>query len=170
MSSKEKYIHIIFEFLAIVILVPFFIHLLVKYNFNLFDKYFLIIIIIVTIIVDGYLLFTWFRNKEEFINQEKRNMINKLIRQSARWSSAAKNDKNNLIAVLHANYGAGYLWALKDIFSEREIEEVLGSEEKRKMFENEIIKIQDKMTKKSVNDCPQFSGAIDFLAKLAGEA
>lgn len=170
MSLREKYIHIIFEFLAVTILVPFFIYLLIKYKFELLDKYFLIIIIIVTIIVDGYLFFTWFRKKEDFINQEKKEMINKLIRQSARWSSAAKNDKNNLIAVLHANYGAGYLWALKDIFTEKEIEEVLGSEEKRKIFEKEIINIQDEMTKKSVSDCPQFSGAIDFLAKLAGEA
>lgn len=170
MGLKEKSIHMIFEFLAVTILVPFFIHLLVKYKFKLFDKYFLTIIIITTIIVDGYLFFTWFRKTEKFVNQEKKEMISKLIRQSARWSSAAKNDNNNLIAVLHANYGAGYLWALKDIFTEKEIEEVLGSEELRKKYEDEIIKIQDKMTKKAVNDCPQFSGAIDFLAKLAGEA
>ena len=37
----------------------------------------------------------------------------KLVRQAARWSTAAKQDKNSMIAVLHANYGAGYLWALK---------------------------------------------------------
>lgn len=170
MALKQKKIHIIFEFLAVTILVPFFIHLLLKYKFKFFDKYFLIIIIVTTIIVDGYLFFSWFQKTEKFINQEKREMINKLIRQSARWSSAAKNDNNNLIAVLHANYGAGYLWALKDIFSEKEIEEVLGSEDLRKKFENEIIKIQDNITKKTVKDCPNFSGAIDFLAKLAGEA
>lgn len=170
MALKEKKIHIIFEFLAVTILVPFFIHLLLKYKFKFFDKYFLIIIILTTIIVDGYLFLSWFRKTEKFVNNEKKEMINKLIRQSARWSSAAKNDNNNLIAVLHANYGAGYLWALKDIFTEKEIEEVLGSEDLRKKYENEIIKIQDMMTKKAVKDCPKFSGAIDFLAKLAGEA
>lgn len=42
-------------------------------------------------------------------------MAQKLIRQVARWSTAGKQDKNSMIAVLHANYGAGYLWALKDI-------------------------------------------------------
>ena len=61
MALKEKNIHILFEFLAVTILVPFFIHLLARYKFKFFDKYFLIIIILTTIIVDGYLFFTWFR-------------------------------------------------------------------------------------------------------------
>lgn len=61
MALKEKYIHMLFEFLAVTILVPFFIHLLISYKFNFFDKYFLIIIIITTIIVDGYLFFSWFK-------------------------------------------------------------------------------------------------------------
>lgn len=61
MALKEKNIHILFEFLAITILVPFFIHLLAKYKFQFFDKYFLTFIIVSTIIVDGYLFLSWFK-------------------------------------------------------------------------------------------------------------
>ena len=47
------------------------------------------------------------------MNQLSKN-INTLIRQAARWSVAAQQDESPIIALLHANYGAGYLWALKD--------------------------------------------------------
>ena len=47
--------------------------------------------------------------------------INTLLRQTARWATAAKQDENPLIAVLHSNYGAGYLWALKDIATGEQI-------------------------------------------------
>ena len=66
--------------------------------------------------------------------------------------------------------GAPYLFSMAELFSQKEIEEVLGSEEKRKAFEAEIIKVQDEATKKAVAKCPAFSGAVDFLSKLAGEA
>lgn len=59
MALKDKNIHMLFEFLAVALLVPFFISLLFKYNFEKFDKYFLFIIIITTIIIDGYLFFSW---------------------------------------------------------------------------------------------------------------
>ena len=35
--------------------------------------------------------------------------IRTLLRQSARWALASQQDKSPLIALLHANYGAGYL-------------------------------------------------------------
>ena len=50
-------------------------------------------------------------SRNEIINtkNEKKFIVNKLLRQTARWSTAAKQDNNSMIAVLHANYGAGYL-------------------------------------------------------------
>ena len=44
-----------------------------------------------------------------------KSSIEKLIRQSARYATAAQRDKSPVIAVLHANYAAAYLYALKDI-------------------------------------------------------
>ena len=106
-----------------------------------------------------------FTRKTEYFD----NRLKKLLRQSSRWSLAAKQDKTPLIAVLHANYGAAYLWAIKDIFSEKEIEDILGSKEMRLKFEKEIISIQDKVTKEAIKQCPNFSGQIGILSKMAGE-
>src|SRR5207237_6958 len=50
-----------------------------------------------------------------------------LTRQAARWSTAASQDNNPLIAVLHANYGAGYLWAIHDNPRRLHICDFLGS-------------------------------------------
>ena len=116
------------------------------------------------------LLVYFFPRKEKFENNEKKNMIKKLIRQSSRYSAAARGDKNNLISVLHSNYGAAYLFSLKDLFTEKEIEEVLGSEENRKKYESKIIEVQDESTRKAVKDCPQYAGIIDFLTGLAAES
>lgn len=70
MALKEKKIHMLFELLAIVLLVPFFIRLLFKYKFDMVDKYFLIIVIITTIVVDGYLFFSWFKKTKYCFDNE----------------------------------------------------------------------------------------------------
>lgn len=51
-------------------------------------------------------------------------------------------------AVLHANYAAGYLWALSDIATTSEIEAMSGINWKR--FRDAIIDIQDMVTKRLV--------------------
>ena len=91
----------------------------------------------------------------------------KLVRQAARWSTAAKQDKNSMIAVLHANYGAGYLWALKDIIKMDIIEKKTGIDMMK--FENEIIKIQDEATKNMARLCPKYAPEPSVLTKIAGE-
>lgn len=93
-------------------------------------------------------------------------IITTLVRQAARWSSASLQDESPLIAVLHSVYGAGYLWALKDIATENEIRQVVDP----KKFEHQIIKAMDQATKKAVRACPQYKGDVNqFLAELAGE-
>ena len=91
----------------------------------------------------------------------------KLVRQAARWSTAAKQDKNSMIAVLHANYGAGYLWALKEIIKVDIIEKKTGIDMMK--FENEIIKIQDEATKNMAKLCPKYAPEPSVLTKIAGE-
>ena len=93
--------------------------------------------------------------------------IKTLVRQAARWSTAARQDENSMIAVLHANYGAGYLWALKDIATESEIEKVAGIN--LKDFENEIVETQDLMTKKMAALCPKYAPKRTYLTRLGGE-
>ena len=94
--------------------------------------------------------------------------INTLIRQAARWSAAAQQDESPIIALLHANYGAGYLWALKDIASDKEIENASGIDVLK--FKKTITDIQDESTKKVSKLCPQFVGDINkYLLELAGD-
>ena len=115
------------------------------------------------------IMFIIMNKRNKFTNNDKHIefVAKKLIRQAARWSTAAKQDNNSMIAVLHANYGAGYLWALKDIINNNIIEKKKGIDIMK--FENEIIKIQDEATKKMAKLCPKYAPKPSYLTSLAGE-
>ena len=100
-------------------------------------------------------------------NKQIEFVAKKLVRQAARWSTAAKQDNNSMIAVLHANYGAGYLWALKDIINNDIIEKKTGIDMMK--FENEIIQIQDEATQNMAKLCPKYAPEPSYLTNLAGE-
>ena len=114
--------------------------------------------------------FTYFYiSKNSPVNVEKAKIINKLLRQSARWSVAADQDESPLINLLHANYGAGYLWALMEIASPEEIYQATNID----VFKHskKISDIQDRATRKVTKACPQFVGDLDLkLLRLAGNA
>lgn len=93
--------------------------------------------------------------------------IRKLARQAARWSTAARQDSNAMIAVLHANYGVGYLSALDEIASQKEIESVINMSYEE--FRGEIVATQDAATKIAIQLCPQYGPQVTALTKLAGE-
>ena len=96
-----------------------------------------------------------------------KEIIRILTRQSARWATAAKQDENSMIAVLHANYGAGYLWALKDIATDIQIKKATNIDIID--YTKKILEVQDISTKKVSRNCPQFMENIDLeLAKLGG--
>ena len=97
----------------------------------------------------------------------KKFIAKKLVRQAARWSTAAKQDNSSMIAVLHANYGAGYLWALKEIMNNDIIEKNTGINMMK--FESEIVKIQDEATKKMAKLCPKYAPEPSYLTSLSGE-
>ena len=80
--------------------------------------------------------------------------IKTLVRQASRWSTAALQDKNIMIAVLHANYGTGYLLALKDIATSEQIYEAASIDILK--FEEEIVSIQDKINKRMMEECPSY--------------
>lgn len=101
-----------------------------------------------------------------------KEIIEILLRQSARYALAAEQDLSPMIAVLHANYAAGYLWALKDIATEQEIDNIAGKY-KLKKLEQYVKKIQDVSTKRVSGTCPEFIG-IDSqhtldIARIAGD-
>ena len=100
-------------------------------------------------------------------NTTRNRIVEKLVRQAARWSIASKQDSSPMVALLHANYGVGYLGALEDSASVTEIENVVGDFDG---FKDKIISAQDVATKKVSNACRGFIGdSIDMdLAKLSG--
>ena len=92
--------------------------------------------------------------------------IKKLVQQSAKWATMAQQDESPIIAVLHANYAVGYLWAVKDIAGSSEISRQSGVDIKQ--FEEHIFNVQSMVTKKILKKCPELSGDIDlYLSSIA---
>ncbi len=105
------------------------------------------------------------QNKTRGINKS----IEKLVRQSARYATAAQQDASPVIAVLHANYAAAYLYALKDIATDSQIHNATGIDVKK--FKEHVTNVQDMVTRKTSEKCPDFVGEVDiYLAQIGGEA
>lgn len=112
-----------------------------------------------------FVLFLMMQNKTRGMNKA----IEKLIRQSARYATAAQQDKSPVIAVLHANYATAYFYALKDIANESQIHNATGIDVKK--FKEHVTNVQDMVTKKTSEECPNFVGEVDiYLAQIGGEA
>ncbi len=116
-------------------------------------------------IIAIFVLFLITQNKTRGMNKA----IEKLVRQSARYATAAQQDKSPVIAILHANYAAAYLYALKDIATESQIHNTTGINVKK--FKEHVINVQDMVTKKTTETCPEFAGQVDiYLAEIGGAA
>jgi hypothetical protein len=123
-------------------------------------EYSLILIVLVVI----YLIINYNYSCKHKID----NMAQILVRSCARWGTASLQDKSPLIAVLHANYAAGYLWAIRDIFTDEEIKDATGIN--RVEFEKKIIDVQDKATKYMIEVCPAYGSNLEReLARIGGE-
>ena len=90
------------------------------------------------------------------------------MRQSARYAVAAQQDASPVIAVLHANYAAAYFYALKDIATNhKSIRHGIDV----KKFKEHVTNVQDMVTRKTAEKCPDFVGEVDiYLAQIGGEA
>ena len=131
------------------------------------DLRIVIVVVLLLIFFNSRQNTTSSKSGKETTNEKKEN-IKSLIRQTARWSSASIQDENHLIALLHANYGVGYLGALTQIYSQNDIEKYGGINLKN--FSAQIYKIQDMATLKMAKNCV-FNIPPEFfeLAKLAKE-
>ena len=112
-----------------------------------------------------FVLYLMMQNKTRGMNKS----IEKLVRQSARYAVAAQQDASPVIAILHANYAAAYFYALKDIATESQIHNATGIDVKK--FKEHITNVQDMVTRKTSEKCPDFVGEVDiYLAQIGGEA
>jgi hypothetical protein len=118
-----------------------------------------VILVIISVIVSKFIHKT---------NNKNENKIRSILRGSSRFSLASLQDKSPLIALLHANYGTGYFWALKDAFTDKEIYDTTGLNIQE--YQQKITDIQDSITKNIIKLCPNFASELDLnLAKIAGE-
>ena len=112
-----------------------------------------------------FVLYLMMQNKTRGMNKS----IEKLVRQSARYAVAAQQDASPVIAVLHANYAAAYFYALKDIATESQIHNATGIDVKK--FKEHVTNVQDMVTRKTAEKCPDFVGEVDvYLAQIGGGA
>jgi hypothetical protein len=100
-------------------------------------------------------------------DNDKSKIIKTLVRQTSRWATAAAQDENILISVLHANYGAGYLYALRDIATDEEIVNTTGIDVLQ--FRDAVTQVQDYSTKRLMELCPNFAPKASYLSKVASE-
>lgn len=105
------------------------------------------------------------RKKPE--QQSKSDIIKGLYTQTARWATASLQDKSPLISVLHANYAVGYVQALQQAFSEKEIYESTGGDVR--VLSRECGEIQRKATIELVRRCPDIIDRNE-LSIIAGES
>ena len=145
---------------------------MIKSNNKLLTRIFTIIVIVSVIVILITTLYTFTKqinnnNIKSTIPDLKKAEI--LIRQSARYAHAARQDEDILIALLHANYGTGYLWAAKDIFPETMIVKLFNSYKEFKEFERGIVKIQDDVNTRAVSGCPTMVSKRDIITMMGGE-
>ena len=79
--------------------------------------------------------------------------VKTLIIQASRWSIASEQDQNAFIANLHANYGVGYVSALRQVASDAEIKKIANIDAMK--FEKDIINTQRRAAQKLMKDCPK---------------
>lgn len=89
-----------------------------------------------------------------------------LARQAARWATAAQQDQNPLIRVLHANYAMAYVTALRQIAHDQLISAETGIDPR--WLETEIGKIQDSAVRALAKTIPHMMPR-GPLTRLAGE-
>lgn len=168
--SHTQYItYLILAICFVVVVVP----VLGLFTYNHWNKLsclyktFFTLLIVLILIINGYVIYKWLLSY--VYAGDDSYTINKaqiLIRQSARYAHAARQDKDLIIALLHANYGSGYLFAAKDIFPESELIKLFGSYNKYKEFEAGIITIQDNVNKLAIKTCPNLISKLDVITSL----
>ena len=98
-----------------------------------------------------------------------KNSMHKLIKQSAKYAIIAQQDASPVMSVRHANYAVAYLQALKEIGSDNQIHNATGIDVKK--FKEHVTNVQDMVTRKTSEKCPEFVGEVDiYLAQIGGEA
>lgn len=163
-------VHMVSEAVAILTIAPFLFFIAKTVKMPAVYSNILIAIAVATVLIDGWLLYMWYNHVDSkpLVQPKDYQRIKTLVRQAARWATAARQDKDIMIAVLHANYGAGYLWGLFDIYDARQVTTVLPDLDISK-FKAQIVSVQDWATKRLASACPGYAPEETYLTKVAGK-
>lgn len=101
-----------------------------------------------------FILFCMMFQKKTNSLHDKKKQTQALIRQTARWTVASQQDTSPMIALLHANYAAGYLQALELITTEQEINHITNLQKLRTF----VYDTQDRAARNVMDSCPQYAG------------
>jgi hypothetical protein len=116
---------------------------------------FLVLVLAITVI-----LYLCFRG-----TPSERN-IKTLVKKTSRWATMAQQDDSPVTAMLHANMASGYLAALRDIATPKEIQRAAHID--FDVFEERVLGVQNLVTKKVTDKCPELLGQVDlYLNQLA---
>lgn len=105
-------------------------------------------------------------------NYKNRNIIKGLARQASRYSIASLQDSDLFIALLHSNYSVAYGDAIRQYFSDKEIDREI-SKENFDILMNTLEKNQDIISKRIAeiypNILPLYNNETIKIAEIAGE-
>lgn len=95
-----------------------------------------------------------------------RDRVQTLIQKCASYAVQAQQDASPVQGMLHANYAAAYLDALKVVSSERQVQQVgavnLGT------FQAHVLNVQKSVTDKALQAVPELAGKVDlYLQSIA---
>lgn len=144
-------------FIAIIILI------VLGLIFSLFFDLVVVIELLLSLIPD----FSFLKKKLPHKSDDFNEKIKTLVRQSARWTIASEQDENPYIAMLHANYGAGYIFALRNIATDAQIKNATNLDVVK--LEREIARVQDNSFVKLARVCPDGQPKSEFLRRISGQ-
>lgn len=76
-------------------------------------------------------------------------IVKKLMKNAIKWTAMAKQDSEPLMALVHANYGAAYIYSLRDSIGVKQIVNYFPDFEQ---YEKEIMDTQDLAAKIFTNN------------------
>lgn len=90
-----------------------------------------------------------------------------MLRQAARWTTAAEQDDHPFIALLHANYGVGTIVALRQLAPDGLVYRLTGIDPWR--VERYAVQVQERAALALSRSCPELAQDLGPLAALGGE-
>ena len=99
----------------------------------------------------------------------KTKTIDILMKKSAKYATIAQQDGSPMHSVVHANHAMAFLAAAQEVAgSDGEIRDVTGID--TTVFKDRVLGVQNEVTQKTLEKCPQFKGDLDLYLSAIAES